>query len=94
MGKIKATSGSSWFGDVYVVCVCVCNVTSVVSDPVTLWTIAHKTLCPWGSLGKITGVGCHFLLQGIFLTQGSNMHLLSLWHCRQVLFHKCYLRSP
>ena len=27
-----------------------------------------------------TGVGCHFLLQGIFLTQGSNPHLLGLLH--------------
>ena len=27
---------------------------------------------PWGSSGKNTGVGCHFLLQEIFLTQGSN----------------------
>ena len=26
----------------------------------------------WNSPGKNTGVGCHFLLQGIFLTQGSN----------------------
>ena len=26
-----------------------------------------------GLLGKNTGVGCHFLLQGIFLTQGSNL---------------------
>ena len=25
--------------------------------------------------GKNTGVGCHALLQGIFLTQGSNLHL-------------------
>ena len=31
---------------------------------------------PWGFLGKNTGVGCHFLLQGIFLTQGLN---LCLW---------------
>ena len=30
------------------------------------------------------GVGCHFLLQGIFLTQGSNLGLL---HCRQTLYH-------
>ena len=30
----------------------------------------------WDSLGKSTGVGCHFLLQGIFHTQGSNLHLL------------------
>ena len=29
-------------------------------------------VCPWDSLGKSIGVGCHFLLQGIFLTQGSN----------------------
>ena len=29
-------------------------------------------LCPWNLQGKHTGVGCHFLLQGIFWTQGSN----------------------
>ena len=29
-------------------------------------------LCPWNSPGKKTGMGCHFLLQGIFLTQGLN----------------------
>ena len=34
--------------------------------------------CPWKFSGKNTGVGCHFLLQGIFLTQGSNPHLLRL----------------
>ena len=33
--------------------------------------------------GKNTRVGCHFLLQGIFLTQGLNTGLL---HCRQTLF--------
>ena len=37
-------------------------------------------LCPWNSPGKNTGGGCHFLLQGIFLTQGLNPHLLSLLH--------------
>ena len=37
--------------------------------------------------GKNTGVGCHFLLQGIFLTQRSNLHLLHLLLCRQILFH-------
>ena len=35
-------------------------------------------LCSWDFPGKNTGVGCHFLLQGIFLTQGSNPHLLHL----------------
>jgi len=27
---------------------------------------------------KDAGVGCHFLLQGIFPTQGSNLHLLQV----------------
>ena len=36
--------------------------------------------CPWDSPGRSTGVGCHFLLQGIFPTQGSNPHLLCLLH--------------
>ena len=30
---------------------------------------------------KNTGVGCHALLQGIFPTQESNLHLLCLLHC-------------
>ena len=37
-------------------------------------------LHPWNSLGKNTGVGCHFLLQEIFLTQGLNLGLLTLYH--------------
>ena len=45
----------------------------------------HPTslLCPWDSPGKNTGMGCQFLLQGIFPTQGSNLGLL---HCRQMLY--------
>ena len=39
-----------------------------------------RLLCPWDSPGKNTGVSCHALLQGIFLTQGSNCHLLHLLH--------------
>ena len=31
-----------------------------------------RLLCPWNSPGKNIGVGCHPLLQEIFLTQGSN----------------------
>ena len=42
------------------------------------WTVAHQTLCPWDSPGKNTGVACHFLLLGIFLTQGSNPCFLGL----------------
>ena len=29
---------------------------------------------------------CHALLQGIFPTQGLNLHLLCLLHCRQILY--------
>ena len=38
-----------------------------------------RLLCPWDSPGKKTGVGCHALLQGIFLTQGSHWHLIRLF---------------
>ena len=50
---------------------------SVVSD--SLWPFGLKPtrlLCPWDSPGKNTRKGCHPLLQGIFLTQGLNSHLL------------------
>ena len=43
-----------------------------------------RPLGPWDSPGENTGVGCHFLLQGIFPTQRSN---LDLPHCRQTLYH-------
>ena len=58
---------------------------SVVSD--SLWPNGLQTirlLRPWDFPGKSAGVDCHFLLQGIFLTQESN---LSLQHCRQTLYH-------
>ena len=35
-----------------------------------------RLLRPWDFPGENTGVGCHFLLQGIFLTQKSNPRLL------------------
>ena len=40
----------------------------------------HRLLCPWDSPGKSAGVGCHFLLQRIFLTQRLNPFLLRLLH--------------
>jgi len=50
-----------------------------------------KLLCLWNYPGKTTGVGYHFLLQGIFLTQGSNLGLL---HCRSILYPLSYMGSP
>ena len=47
-----------------------------------LWST--RLFCPWNSPGKSAGVGSHSLLQGIFLTQGSNS---GLSHCRQILYH-------
>ena len=41
--------------------------------------------------GKSTGVGCHFLLQGIFLTQGLNPGLLP---CRQTLYRLRHQSTP
>jgi len=42
-----------------------------------LWTIAHQALLPMCSPGEYTWVGCHAILQRIFLTQGSNPRLKS-----------------
>ena len=42
----------------------------------TPWTVT--CLCLWDSPGKNTGVGCHALLQWIFLIPGSNLHLLCI----------------
>jgi len=50
-----------------------------------------RLLCPWDSPGKNTGVGCHFLLQRIFLSQGSNPYLLHGQVNSLLLSH---LRSP
>ena len=62
-------------------------VTSVVSDSLKPnGTVAAKLLCPWGSPGKNTGVGCCALLQGIFQIQGSNPHFLHLLRCSWSLY--------
>ena len=47
-----------------------------------------RLFCPWDSPGKNTGEGCHFLLQGIVLTQGSNPGPL---HWQSDSFHQRHL---
>ena len=49
----------------------------------TPWTVAYRLLCSWNFPGNSPGVDCHFLLQGIFPTQGSNP---GLPRCRQTLY--------
>ena len=64
-----------------VTCSALCLAHWVVSD--SLWPRGAqpaRLFCPWDFPGKNTGVGCHFLLQGIFPTQGSNLPLLCLLH--------------
>ena len=61
----------------HVLCVCVCA-KSLESCPILC--NPARLLCPWESPGKNTGVGCHFLLQGIFPTQGLNPGLLHVLH--------------
>ena len=51
---------------------------------------ARVLLCPWDFPGKSTGVDCHFLLQGIFPTQGFNP---GLPHCRQKLYRLSHQES-
>ena len=54
---------------------------SVLSD--SLWCCglqSARCLSLWDSPNKSTGVGCHFLLQGTFLNQGSNPYLLCFLH--------------
>ena len=51
----------------------------------------HGLYNPWNSPGQHTGVGCHFLLQGIFPTQGSNP---GLPHCTRILYQLNHLGSP
>ena len=61
---------------------CACSVAqqcSALCDPMNC---SPPDVCLWDFPGKNTGVGHHFLLQGIFLTQGQNLHLLLLLHCQ------------
>ena len=59
---------------------CCCFISSAVSDSLRPCELQPARLrCPWHSLGKSTRVGCHTLLEGIFLTQGLNPGLLHCW---------------
>ena len=64
----------------------------VMADSLQPQGLQHaRLLCPWDFSGKNIGVGCHFLLQRIFPTQGSNLDLL---HCRQTLYRPSHQGNP
>ena len=96
LATLKHVKFQTWMLDYRRVCVCVCVCarvcvsSSVVPDSVTPWTIA-KLLCSWDFPDKNSGVGCHFLLQGIFLTQGLNASLLL---SRRILNHWATWEAP
>ena len=53
----------------------------VMSDSMQLYGLQPvRLLCSWDSPGKNTGLGCHAILQGIFLIQESNPCFLCLLH--------------
>ena len=66
-----------------------CSVVSYFLQPHGL--SPARLLCSWNSPGKNARVSSHSLLQGMFLTQGSN---LGLWHGRQILYCLSHQGSP
>ena len=72
----------SYFLPLAVSGVCCCSVVS--GSFATPWTVVCQALCLWDFPGKNTAVACHFFLQGIFLTQGSNLSLLHLLNWQKV----------
>ena len=81
LGRRFFTTSATWEVQAHMYgCMCAAAAKSLQSCPVFVTPWTTRLLCPWNSPGKNTGVGCHSFLQGIFLTQGSNLHLLCLLH--------------
>ena len=73
-------------GGLSVACLCVCSLDSIVSNSLRHYSLPARHLCWRDSPGNSIGVGCHALLQGIFLTHRLNLRLPCLLHCRQILY--------
>jgi len=71
-----------WGGAEFLQMCCSCSVVSYSLRPRGLYPTG--LLCPWSSPGKNTGVGCHTLFQGIFVTRGSNLGLPRRWVIRKL----------
>ena len=56
--------------------VCVCSFAQLCPALCDPTDCSHQTPLSMGFFSKNTRAGCHFLLQGIFVTQGSNLRLL------------------
>ena len=84
--SFSISPSNEYSGLISFVCVCVSH-SVVLNSLQTHGLQPTRLLCPWDFPGKDTGVGCHFLLQGIFPTHGLNPGLL---HCRQILYRLSY----
>ena len=67
---------------------------SVVSDFVTPWTAACQAPLSMGFFRQEYWSGLPFPSPGFFPTQGLNLSLLRLLHCRQILYPLSHWRSP
>ena len=68
---------------------------SVISDSLGPHELQPtRLLWPWNFPSKNTGVGCHFLLQGIVSIQGLNLCLLHLLHFQAGSLSLIHLGSP
>ena len=82
-GPLAQHNSHKWASDLVTKCVCVCVCVCVVcaqSSPlhsVAPWTVALQAPLSMEFSRQIYWSGCHFLLQSIFPTRGSNPHLLS-----------------
>ena len=78
-------------------CICLENTVPAACVLSCVWlfvTPLPDSSCPWDFPGRNAGMGCHFLPQGIFLTQEVSLCLLHLldWQADSLPLH-C-LRSP
>ena len=72
---MKATiSDALWTFTLHYIYYLVWSLSLTFLQPHEFWPA--RLLCPWDFPGKKTGVHCHSLLQGTFLTQGSNLYHL------------------
>ena len=71
---------------------CVCSVVSNSLLPCGLYPAI--LLCPWNFPGKVTGMRCRLLLQGILPTQKLNPHPLCLLHWYVDSLSLSHLGSP
>ena len=83
--KINRVSINGWMDKEIVINTHCCSVAKLCPALLRLHGFQPaRLLCPWDFPGKNSGVGCHFLLQGISLAWWLNLHLL---HYRRILYH-------